>query len=186
MRTRWTGCRRSKGWAARGLSAEQTFKALNFPASPAFHNYGNGAQTLHTIVTEPAKRRLLVGIGGDAAAHSMRICWTSISSCGSTARICRRRSSRGNLASVTKRPGGRERGGSSRSRSALCPWQTFSRSPTCQLRANKRHRATSRLPTKQSEQFQEARSGKRDMPHRARLRYPIFRKRSLHAFRALP
>ena len=36
-------------------------------ASPAFHNYGN-AQTLHTIVAEPAKRRLLIGIGGDAAA----------------------------------------------------------------------------------------------------------------------
>jgi predicted choloylglycine hydrolase len=56
-----------EGWAARGLSAEQTFSALNFSASPAFHNYGN-AQTLHTIVTEPVKRRLLVGIGGDAAA----------------------------------------------------------------------------------------------------------------------
>lgn len=54
-------------WAARELSAEQTFKALNFPASPAFHNYGN-AQTLHTIVAEPVKRRLLIGIGGDAAA----------------------------------------------------------------------------------------------------------------------
>jgi hypothetical protein len=53
--------------AARALSAEQTFKALNFSASPAFHNYGN-AQTLHTIVAEPAKRRFLIGIGGDAAA----------------------------------------------------------------------------------------------------------------------
>jgi predicted choloylglycine hydrolase len=57
-----------EGWAARELSAEQTFKALNFSASPAFHNYDNGAQTLHTIVAEPAKRRLLIGIGGDAAA----------------------------------------------------------------------------------------------------------------------
>ena len=56
-----------EGWAARELTAEQTFKALNFSASPAFHNYGN-AQTLHTIVTEPVKRPLLVGIGGDAAA----------------------------------------------------------------------------------------------------------------------
>jgi len=56
-----------EGWAARGLSAEQTFSALNFSTSPAFHNYGK-AQTLHTIVTEPVKRRLLVGIGGDAAA----------------------------------------------------------------------------------------------------------------------
>jgi predicted choloylglycine hydrolase len=56
-----------EGWAARELSAEQTFRALNFSASPAFHNYGN-ARTLHTIVVEPAKRRLLIGIGGDAAA----------------------------------------------------------------------------------------------------------------------
>lgn len=40
---------------------------MGFFASPAFHNYGN-AQTLHTIVVEPAKRRLLIGIGGDAAA----------------------------------------------------------------------------------------------------------------------
>ena len=57
-----------EGWAARKLGAEQMFKALNFPASPAFHNYRNGAQTLHTIVSEPARRRLLIGIGGDAAA----------------------------------------------------------------------------------------------------------------------
>jgi predicted choloylglycine hydrolase len=57
-----------ESWAARILSAEQMFKALNFPASPAFHNYLNGVQTLHTIVAEPAKRRLLIGIGGDAAA----------------------------------------------------------------------------------------------------------------------
>jgi predicted choloylglycine hydrolase len=56
-----------ENWAARELTAEQTFKALNFSASPAFHNYGN-AQTLHTLVTEPLKRRLLIGIGGDAAA----------------------------------------------------------------------------------------------------------------------
>jgi predicted choloylglycine hydrolase len=56
-----------EGWAARALSAEQTFTALNFSASPAFHNYGT-AQTLHTLVAEPAKRRLLIGIGGDAAA----------------------------------------------------------------------------------------------------------------------
>jgi predicted choloylglycine hydrolase len=56
-----------ENWAARELTAEQIFKALNFSASPAFHNYGN-AQTLHTIITEPPKRRLLIGIGGDAAA----------------------------------------------------------------------------------------------------------------------
>lgn len=56
-----------EGWAARELSAAQMFMALNFSVSPAFHNYGN-AQTLHTIVAEPAKRRILIGIGGDAAA----------------------------------------------------------------------------------------------------------------------
>ena len=49
------------------LMSNLAFKALNFSASPAFHNYGN-AQTLHTIITEPPKRRLLIGIGGDAAA----------------------------------------------------------------------------------------------------------------------
>jgi predicted choloylglycine hydrolase len=56
-----------ENWAARSLNAEQTFTALNSSASPAFHNYGN-AQTLHTLVAEPARRRLLIGIGGDAAA----------------------------------------------------------------------------------------------------------------------
>src|SRR5580658_6081362 len=40
----------------------------------------------------------------------------------------------------------------------------------CRSRANKRN---SRRPTKRSEQFQETRSGKRDMPHRARLRCTI-------------
>ena len=54
-------------WAARQLSAEQAFQALNFSASPAFHNYGS-AETLHTIVAEPMRRRILIGIGGDAAA----------------------------------------------------------------------------------------------------------------------
>ena len=56
-----------EAWAARALSAERTFSALNGSASPAFHNYGN-CQTLHTLVAEPGKRRLLIGIGGDAAA----------------------------------------------------------------------------------------------------------------------
>ena len=42
-----------EGWAARALSAEQTFSALNVSGSPAFHNYGN-CQTLHTIVASPA------------------------------------------------------------------------------------------------------------------------------------
>ena len=45
------------------------FTALNRSASPAFHHgYLRGAGTLHTIVAEPAKKRVLIGIGGDAAA----------------------------------------------------------------------------------------------------------------------
>jgi hypothetical protein len=45
------------------------FTALNRSTSPAFHHgYAGGAGTLHTIVGEPARKRLLIGIGGDAAA----------------------------------------------------------------------------------------------------------------------
>jgi predicted choloylglycine hydrolase len=56
-------------WAAQRLSAEQTFLVMNRSNSPAFHHgYRGGAGTLHTLVAEPAKRRLLIGIGGDAAA----------------------------------------------------------------------------------------------------------------------
>jgi predicted choloylglycine hydrolase len=58
-----------EAWAAKGLSAEAMFTALNHSASPAFHHgYLRGAGTLHTLVAEPAKKRLLIGIGGDAAA----------------------------------------------------------------------------------------------------------------------
>jgi len=58
-----------EAWASGGLSAERMFTALNQSTSPAFfHGYLRGAGTLHTIVGEPAKRRLLIGIGGDAAA----------------------------------------------------------------------------------------------------------------------
>ena len=42
---------------------------LNRSASPVFFNeYLRWGGTLHTIVGEPAKRRVLIGIGGDAAA----------------------------------------------------------------------------------------------------------------------
>ena len=45
------------------------FAALNRSTSPAFHHgYLRGAGTLHTVVAEPVKKRLLIGIGGDAAA----------------------------------------------------------------------------------------------------------------------
>jgi predicted choloylglycine hydrolase len=55
--------------AARKTSAETVFTSLNRSTSPAFHHgYLRGAGTLHTIVGEPSKKRLLIGIGGDAAA----------------------------------------------------------------------------------------------------------------------
>jgi predicted choloylglycine hydrolase len=58
-----------EAWASRGLPAERLFTALNRSDSPAFHHgYVGGAGTMHTIVAEPAKKRLLLGIGGDAAA----------------------------------------------------------------------------------------------------------------------
>jgi hypothetical protein len=58
-----------EAWAAQRLSAEATFTALNRSTSPAFHHgYLRGAGTLHTIVGEPSKKRLLIGIGGDAAS----------------------------------------------------------------------------------------------------------------------
>jgi predicted choloylglycine hydrolase len=58
-----------EAWASGSLSAERMFTALNRSTSPAFHHgYIGGAGTLHTIVAEPAKKRLLIGIGGDAAA----------------------------------------------------------------------------------------------------------------------
>jgi predicted choloylglycine hydrolase len=56
-------------WASGGLSAERMFTALNRSTSPAFfHGYVGGVGTLHTIVGEPARKRVLIGIGGDAAA----------------------------------------------------------------------------------------------------------------------
>ncbi len=58
-----------EAWAAQRLGAEVIFSALNRSTSPAFHHgYARGAGTLHTIVVEPSKRRMLIGIGGDAAA----------------------------------------------------------------------------------------------------------------------
>jgi predicted choloylglycine hydrolase len=56
-------------WARQRLTVEQTFAALNSSRSPAFfHGYLRGAGTLHTIAVEPASRRMLIGVGGDAAA----------------------------------------------------------------------------------------------------------------------
>jgi predicted choloylglycine hydrolase len=56
-------------WAEQQLGAEAMFAAFNHSKSPAFHHgYRRGAGTMHTIVGEPSKKRLLIGIGGDAAA----------------------------------------------------------------------------------------------------------------------
>ena len=58
-----------EAWAAQRLDAAATFSALNRSTSPAFHHgYGRGSGTLHTVVSEPAKRRVVVGVGGDAAS----------------------------------------------------------------------------------------------------------------------
>ena len=58
-----------EAWAEQHLSAEAMFTALNHSRSPAFHHgYQRGAGTLHTIVGEPSRKRLLIGVGGDAAA----------------------------------------------------------------------------------------------------------------------
>jgi predicted choloylglycine hydrolase len=63
-----------EAWAARGLSTDAMFAALNSSTSPAFHHgYLRGAGTLHTIVAEPAKKRLLIGIGGDATCLEQSI-----------------------------------------------------------------------------------------------------------------
>jgi len=57
-----------EAWAAQRLDAAATFAALNRSTSPAFHHdYRRGAGTLHTLVSEPSKRRLVVGVGGDAS-----------------------------------------------------------------------------------------------------------------------
>jgi hypothetical protein len=51
------------------MGAEEMFTALNRSTSPAFHHgYLKGAGTLHTIVGEPSRKRLLIGVGGEAAA----------------------------------------------------------------------------------------------------------------------
>jgi predicted choloylglycine hydrolase len=48
------------------------YALLNNSRSPAFHHgYATGAGTLHTIVTSPKDRTLLVGVGGDVAAQRM-------------------------------------------------------------------------------------------------------------------
>jgi predicted choloylglycine hydrolase len=58
-------------WAQQGLDADSFYARFNASTSPAFHHgYGKGAGTLHTLVGEPATRRVSFGVGGDAAGRS--------------------------------------------------------------------------------------------------------------------
>ena len=55
-------------WAGAKPAAEELFTLLNASDSPVFdHGYAKGQGTLHTFVCTPAKREMLVGVGGDAA-----------------------------------------------------------------------------------------------------------------------
>lgn len=67
-----------EAWAARRLSAEALFHALNDSTSPAFHHaYHKRFGTLHTIVCEPASRSMLIGVGGDAVPTGVDVAaWT--------------------------------------------------------------------------------------------------------------
>src|SRR5262245_12829340 len=67
-----------EAWSKAGLSPEQLFRALNRSGSPVFdHRYAFGCGTMHTLVCEPASRRLLVGVGGDATPELIDfLAWT--------------------------------------------------------------------------------------------------------------
>lgn len=59
-------------FAGERLAADRLFKALNDSLSPVFdHRYSTGSGTLHTIVCTPARRRMQVGVGGDAEASTI-------------------------------------------------------------------------------------------------------------------
>ncbi len=54
-------------WANEEHGPEEIFRRLNDAHSPLFfHAYERGFGTIHTVVAETSKRRLFVGIGGDA------------------------------------------------------------------------------------------------------------------------
>jgi predicted choloylglycine hydrolase len=63
-----------EAWAKEKNDANGLYANLNNSTSPAFHHdYLQGSGTLHTMVTEPANRRVIFGVGGDAglAGHDM-------------------------------------------------------------------------------------------------------------------
>jgi predicted choloylglycine hydrolase len=68
-RTSWTRLPPLEAWAAQGLPVEALFEALNRSTSPAFFGRNGAGRhgTLHTIATDPSSRRVMIGVGGDAA-----------------------------------------------------------------------------------------------------------------------
>jgi hypothetical protein len=64
-----------EAWARLRVDADALYRSLNQSTSPVFHHgyLRGGSGTLHTMVTEPAKARVMFGIGGDAAlpGHDM-------------------------------------------------------------------------------------------------------------------
>lgn len=95
-------------WAARKLSVEQAFKALNFSASPAFHNYAMPKRC--TPLSPSPPRDVSLSASAAMPPRSMRICWTWISGCGPPAKICRQGNSKGSSTWVSSPHGGQERG----------------------------------------------------------------------------
>jgi predicted choloylglycine hydrolase len=67
-RKSWTRLPPLEAWATQGPSVDALFNALNRSSSPAFFGRpGDRFGTLHTIATEPSSKRVLIGVGGDAA-----------------------------------------------------------------------------------------------------------------------
>ncbi|WP_300295889.1 C45 family peptidase [Ferrovibrio sp.] len=71
-------------WAQNPVDAFALFHLLNDARSPAFHhNYAAFAGTLHTMVCDPVKGEMLIGIGGDAAPQVFSVkAWTGGSPLG--------------------------------------------------------------------------------------------------------
>jgi predicted choloylglycine hydrolase len=67
-RTLWSRLPALQGWAEDSFSANSLFEMFNKSTSPVFYGertHGRSV-TLHTIVTEPKRRMVRIGIGGDA------------------------------------------------------------------------------------------------------------------------
>jgi predicted choloylglycine hydrolase len=65
----WTKQAADQGELFAAKDDAKLFGLLNNSRSPAYHHgYVKGAGTLHTIVTSPKDRTMLVGVGGDVVA----------------------------------------------------------------------------------------------------------------------